>query len=105
MTLRGLTPLLLTDPALAGALDDAREGTVPALDLTAPPALRAFVVAGLVTGADKTVLAVTATGREAEDLVESLGSQDDVETRREVVTGGPTEPLGEGLGVAVVAAR
>jgi transcription-repair coupling factor (superfamily II helicase) len=72
MTLRGLTPLLLTDPALAGALDDAREGTVPALDLTAPPALRAFVVAGLVTGADKTVLAVTATGREAEDLVESL---------------------------------
>ncbi|UAL31821.1 transcription-repair coupling factor [Nocardioides rotundus] len=52
---------------------DAREGTEPALDLTGPPALRPFVVAGLV-GAGRTVLAVTVTSREAEDLVAELGS-------------------------------
>ncbi len=79
MTLRGLTPLLLRDPVLAGAVESARDGTLGALDLTAPQALRPFVVAALAAeadlgGADRPVLAVTATGREAEDLVESLGS-------------------------------
>ncbi|HET7326997.1 MAG TPA: transcription-repair coupling factor [Nocardioidaceae bacterium] len=72
MTLRGLTPLLLDDPVLSGAIDAARDDTLAALDLTAPTALRPFVVAGLVGSAGKAVLAVTATGREAEDLVESL---------------------------------
>jgi len=71
-TLRGLTPLLLQDPVLAGAVDAARSDDLAALDLTAPPALRPFLVAGLVDGADRTVLAVTATGREAEDLVDAL---------------------------------
>ena len=51
---------------------DARGGAVRALDLTGPEALRPFVVAGLVR-AGRTVLAVTATSREAEDLVEALG--------------------------------
>src|SRR4051812_47843491 len=51
---------------------DARDGAVRALDLTAPEALRPYVVAGLVREG-RTVLAVTATAREAEDLVESLG--------------------------------
>ncbi|WP_209723631.1 transcription-repair coupling factor [Marmoricola sp. OAE513] len=45
---------------------------VPSLDLTGPPALRPFVIAGLArTG--RTVLVVTATVREAEDLVTELG--------------------------------
>ena len=48
-----------------------RRGLVRALDLTGPEALRPFVVAGLVqTG--RTVLAVTPTSREAEDLVAQL---------------------------------
>ncbi|HEX2551425.1 MAG TPA: transcription-repair coupling factor, partial [Nocardioidaceae bacterium] len=51
---------------------DARGGVVPALDLTAPGALRPFVVKGLVD-AGRTVLAVAATAREAEDLVTALG--------------------------------
>src|SRR5687768_9421416 len=50
---------------------DAKAGLVRALDLTGPEALRPFVVAGLVqTG--RTVLAVTPTSREAEDLVAQL---------------------------------
>src|SRR4051812_33797201 len=53
-------------------MQDARGGTVRALDLTGPESLRPFVVAGLVR-AGRSVLAVTATGREAEDLVAALG--------------------------------
>src|SRR5690348_3854273 len=53
-------------------MEEARDGTAPALDLTAPTALRPFVVKGLVD-AGRTVLAVAATAREAEDLVTSLG--------------------------------
>ncbi|MDQ4008924.1 MAG: DEAD/DEAH box helicase, partial [Actinomycetota bacterium] len=50
-----------------------------ALDLTAPQALRPFVVAALAAkaeygGAGRPVLAVTATAREAEDLVAALES-------------------------------
>ncbi|MEO5852043.1 MAG: transcription-repair coupling factor [Nocardioides sp.] len=72
MPLTGLTQAVLAEPALAGALEDARGGAVPALDLTGPAGLRPFVVRGLVdTG--RSVLAVTATGREAEDLVAALG--------------------------------
>jgi transcription-repair coupling factor (superfamily II helicase) len=69
-----LTPLadaVLADPTLAEAMADAKAGLVRALDLTGPEALRPFVVAGLVqTG--RTVLAVTPTSREAEDLVAQL---------------------------------
>ncbi len=72
MTLKGLADLVLQDKTLAGAVEDARGGAVPALDLTAPSALRPFVVRGLVD-AGRTVLAVAATAREAEDLVTSLG--------------------------------
>ncbi|WP_205475263.1 transcription-repair coupling factor [Nocardioides sp. SYSU D00038] len=73
MSLTGLTDAVLADPTLAEALADARDGAVPALDLTAPEGLRPFVVAGLVRQG-RTVLAVTATAREAEDLVESVGA-------------------------------
>ncbi|MBA2740351.1 MAG: transcription-repair coupling factor [Nocardioidaceae bacterium] len=76
MQLAGLLELVCHEPALADALADAGDGGQPtrtALDLTGPPALRPFLVAGLVTSARRTVLAVTATVREAEDLVEGLG--------------------------------
>ena len=72
MHLSGLAEAVLADPTLAAAMADARGGNVRALDLTGPGALRPFVVAGLVREG-RSVLAVTATAREAEDLVESLG--------------------------------
>jgi transcription-repair coupling factor (superfamily II helicase) len=74
MKLIGLLDAALADPALAAARDLARRGGPDAglLDLTAPAALRPFVVAA-VAGADRTVLAVTATSREAEDLAAALG--------------------------------
>ena len=67
----GLADLVLRDETLAGAMADARDGAVPALDLTGPSALRPFVVKGLVD-AGRTVLAVAATAREAEALVAGL---------------------------------
>jgi transcription-repair coupling factor (superfamily II helicase) len=77
--LAGLADAVLADPTLSEVLDDARDGRVRALDLTGPQALRPFVVAGLVrTG--RTVLAVTATSREAEDLVAALGDLLDPDT-------------------------
>ncbi|MDN4160094.1 transcription-repair coupling factor [Nocardioides abyssi] len=72
MSLTGLADVVLADPTLAAAVEDARGGTVRALDLTGPEALRPFLVTGLVR-AGRTVLAVTATSREAEDLVDALG--------------------------------
>lgn len=72
MHLSGLADAVLADPTLTQAMADARDGSVRALDLTGPEALRPYVVAGLVREG-RTVLAVTATSREAEDLVEALG--------------------------------
>src|SRR4051794_15856491 len=71
MSLVGLADLVLSEPTLAGALEDATGARVPALDLTGPAALRPFVIKGLVD-AGRTVLAVAATTREAEDLVDAL---------------------------------
>ncbi len=71
MTIPGLAELVLREPALAAAVADAR-AAVPALDVTGPQALRPFVVRGLVEGG-RTVVAVTATVREAEDLTTELG--------------------------------
>ena len=78
-SLTGLADAVLADPTLDEAIADARGGAVRALDLTGPAALRPFVVDGLVR-AGRTVLAVTATAREAEDLVEELGSLLDPDT-------------------------
>ncbi|MEV0127430.1 transcription-repair coupling factor [Dactylosporangium sp. NPDC050688] len=69
--LAGLTSAALTDPALARVRDLAKGGRSDQVDLTAPPALRTFVTA--VVAAERPVLAVTATGREAEDLAAALG--------------------------------
>src|SRR5919112_1406974 len=71
MGLAGLEQLVLQEKTLATALQDAEAGRVPTVDLTGPAALRPFVVKGLVD-AGRTVLAVAATGREADELVESL---------------------------------
>ncbi len=68
-TLTRVADDVLAGPVLAEAMADARD--VATLDLTGPAAVRPFVVSGLVE-AGRTVLAVTATAREAEDLVEEL---------------------------------
>ena len=76
MKLVGLLDAALDDPALAAARDLARRGDLEPLDLTAPPALRPFVVAAAAadgSGGGRPVLAVTATSREAEDLAAALG--------------------------------
>ncbi|MDF2966619.1 MAG: mfd [Nocardioidaceae bacterium] len=82
MSLSGLATLVTSDPVLAAALEAARvhPDTLTTLDLTGPPALRPFLVAGLAGDAGpggwsgaRTVLAVTATQREAEELVEAVG--------------------------------
>ncbi len=71
MRLAGLADAVLTAPALAEAMAQAADNRVPTAELTGPAALRPFVVAGLArTG--RTVLVVTATVREAEDLVAEL---------------------------------
>jgi transcription-repair coupling factor (superfamily II helicase) len=76
MLLAGLLTAALADPALARSRQLATRATGAGLDhtveLTAPPALRPFVVAA-VADAGRPVLAVTATGREADDLANSLG--------------------------------
>ncbi len=71
MGIRGLAEQVGTDKGFAAVVEDARAGRVSSLDLTAPPALRPFLVEAIAS-AGRTVLAVTATAREAEDLVASL---------------------------------
>lgn len=70
-SLTALADAVLAEPHLARALAEA--GTTPELEVTGPAALRPFTVAGLAR-AGRMVLAVTATSREAEDLVAELGS-------------------------------
>ncbi|MCC5574239.1 transcription-repair coupling factor [Microtetraspora sp. AC03309] len=68
MSLSGLLDLVAAEPALAAALDQSDLGA----DLIAPAALRPLAVAALSRA--RPVLAVTATGREAEDLAAALTS-------------------------------
>ncbi|MFZ2016944.1 MAG: transcription-repair coupling factor [Nocardioides sp.] len=71
MFLSALSDAVLGEPVLADALAEApRPGR---LDLTAPAGIRPFLVDGLVR-AGRTVLLVTATGREAEELTAEIGS-------------------------------
>jgi transcription-repair coupling factor (superfamily II helicase) len=69
VSLTGLLDLVLADPSLAQVVD-AGSGS---FDLTAPPGVRPLVVAALARSG-RPVLAVTATGREAEELQAALGS-------------------------------
>ncbi|MDQ6526677.1 transcription-repair coupling factor [Nocardioides sp. LHD-245] len=72
MSLAGLADAVLADPTLSAALAGAVDGTQPTGELTGPEALRPFLVTGLVR-AGRPVLVVTATTREAEQLVAELG--------------------------------
>src|SRR6266702_3876788 len=71
MKLAGLLDAALGDPALAAARDLAARGDTERLDLTAPAALRPFVVAA--AAGTRPALAVAAPSREAEDLAAALG--------------------------------
>jgi transcription-repair coupling factor (superfamily II helicase) len=70
--LAGLADAVLAEPILAEAVADAKANLRPTLELTGPAALRPHVIKGLVD-AGRSVLAVAATVREAEDLVVELG--------------------------------
>ncbi|MFI1094685.1 transcription-repair coupling factor [Streptomyces sp. NPDC020917] len=74
MSLNGLVGVVTEDAALAEAVAAAASGTRPQVDLVGPPAARPLAVAALAARAGRTVLAVTATGREAEDLAAALRS-------------------------------
>ncbi|MGV9855627.1 transcription-repair coupling factor [Streptomyces sp. NPDC003442] len=74
MSLTGLLDAVVRDPALAEAVRGATDGHRPHVDLVGPPAARPFAIAALARSAGRTVLAVTATGREAEDLAAALRS-------------------------------
>ncbi|MFD9218804.1 transcription-repair coupling factor [Streptomyces sp. NPDC060064] len=74
MSLHGLLDAVVRDPALAEAVKAAADGHRMHVDLVGPPAARPFAVAALAREAGRPVLAVTATGREAEDLAAALRS-------------------------------
>ncbi|WP_106177639.1 transcription-repair coupling factor [Prauserella shujinwangii] len=69
----GLLSAVLPDPALRGVVERAG---APLLDLEGAAATRQLVIAALAAerGANRPVLAVTATGREADELTAALGS-------------------------------
>jgi transcription-repair coupling factor (superfamily II helicase) len=80
MSLHGLLDAVVRDPALAEAVKAATDGHRTHVDLVGPPAARPFAVAALAREAGRPVLAVTATGREAEDLAAALRSLLDPDT-------------------------
>jgi transcription-repair coupling factor (superfamily II helicase) len=69
MSLQGLLDSAVTDPALAAAIDSAGK---PGLTISGPAALQPFAIAAIAGRSGRLVLAVTSTGREAEDLVAAL---------------------------------
>jgi len=74
VSLAGLVDVVADDPAVAAAIERARAGDVGEYDLTAPPGIRPFLIAALAAKAKRPILAVTATGRESEDLAAALRS-------------------------------
>jgi transcription-repair coupling factor (superfamily II helicase) len=71
MSLSGLLDSVLSDPAIDAMVTALGS---PTLSVSGPAALRPLAVASLAARGGATVLAVTSTGREAEDLLESLQS-------------------------------
>jgi len=70
-TLAGLLRAVLSEAAVRGVVDAARAARpadVPTLRIEGPSALRPFLAAALAEEPGRTVLTVTATDREAEDL-------------------------------------
>ncbi|MFJ5709531.1 transcription-repair coupling factor [Streptomyces sp. NPDC093105] len=80
MSLHGLLDLVVKDAALEEAMTAAFDGNRPHVDLVGPAAARPFAVAALARDSGRPVLAVTATGREAEDLAAALRSLLDPDT-------------------------
>lgn len=74
MTLSGLVDLACTDPGLRRALSRARADQEVVAPAALWPILAAALSRALGAGGGGTVLAVTATGREAEDLTAALSS-------------------------------
>lgn len=74
MSLHGLLDAVVKDTALAEAITAAADGNRMHVDLVGPPAARPFAIAVLARETDRPLLAVTATGREAEDLAAALRS-------------------------------
>ncbi len=77
MSLHALTSAVAAEPSLAAAVARAGQGVAATIDLTAPAAMRPFVAAALTAsassgGVDKTVLVVTATARESDEIVAAL---------------------------------
>jgi transcription-repair coupling factor (superfamily II helicase) len=72
MSLAGLIDAALDDPALATVIQAAGRSGARPLALSGPAALAPLAIATLAGRAGRTVLAVTSTGREAEDLLASL---------------------------------
>src|SRR5689334_465318 len=71
MNVAGLLDVVVPDPAVAHVLADIGRPTV---DVSGPPGLHPFLAAAIAAKADRPVLAVTATTREAEDLTAALQS-------------------------------
>ncbi len=74
MILSGLVQLVGSEPVVAETLSDARQHRLASLDVTMPEAVRPLFVAALAAQAERPVLLVTSTFREAEAAVEVLGS-------------------------------
>ncbi len=74
MSVNGLVDVVVGDAALAEAVRAAADGDRAWLDLVGPPGARPFVLAALAARAGRPLLAVTATGRESEDLAAALRS-------------------------------
>ncbi|MFJ9791549.1 transcription-repair coupling factor [Streptomyces globosus] len=74
MSLHGLLDAVTRDAALTEAVTAAGDGNRMHVDLVGPPAARPLAIAALAARTGRTVLAVTATGREAEDLAAALRS-------------------------------
>jgi transcription-repair coupling factor (superfamily II helicase) len=78
MTVNGLLDVLVDDPGFASVLAAARDREPVSLDVLCPPGARPALIASIAApgsrGAGRTVLAVTATGRQAEDLAAALRS-------------------------------
>ena len=77
VTLSGLVDLFCTEPTVSQAIADARDARTPALDLTSPAPMRPLIAAALTAaadrgGADRPILLVTSTFREAEELTSAL---------------------------------
>jgi transcription-repair coupling factor (superfamily II helicase) len=75
MSLSGLLDIVVEDPAVAAACraaERASTGTPSRLELETPAGLRPFLLAAVAARGTAPVLAVTATGREAEDLASAL---------------------------------